>query len=305
MASEHFTAFLAGLHAPAGGTDGFPNTDAFFLLGDAERVAAEDILITRLAEDDGRAARALADIRCVRAVPALAERAMWSPSATMREVAVWAIAELNVDRSVPRLLDRLREGDVDARLQAVFDLGGHRDPESQDALETAAFTDPEPLVRGAALDTVFARLDLLMDAEPFHSMLDLVRRRLLSPLPSVRAEAETELRELLVKWAAGRPRRELGLVWRADSEEGPLRDFVRGVYGESQFDYTLLTGLSDRDHKWVEDVLLSELHHDPEAVRAVAILGIRRAVQPLRELLPVTEHVPAADIELALRQLDA
>jgi HEAT repeat protein len=305
MASEHFTAFLAGLDAPAGGTDEFPNTDAFFLLGDAERVAAEDILITRLAVDDRRAARALADIRCLRAVPALAERAMWSPSAPMREIAVWAMTELGVDRGLPALLGRLRDGDVDARLQAVVDLGGHRDRESQNALETAAFTDPEPVVRGAALDTLFARLDLLMDAEPFHSMLDFVRRRVLSPLPSVRAEAEVELRELFAKWAAGRPRRELGLVWRADSEEGPLGDFVRGIYGESQFDYTLLAGLSDQDRKWVEDVLLSELHHDPDAVRAVAILGIRRAVQPLRELLPVTEHVPAADIELALRQLGA
>lgn len=316
MASEHFTAFLAGLHAPVGSRDDldeFPNIGALFLLEDDERVVAEDILMARLAEDDGRAAKALADIRCTRAVPVLAERAMWSPSATMRDVAVWAIAELSVDRGVSALLDRLRDGDVDARLQAVFDLGERRDLEGRGALEVAAFTDPEPVVRGAALDTLFARLDLLLDAEPFHSMLDFVRRRALSPLPSVRAEAETELRELLDRWTAGQSRRQLGLTWRADSEEGPLRDFVRHVYGDSpaadmrqagrRFDYARLAGLTGRERKWVEDVLLSELHHDPDVVRAVALLGVRRAVQPLRELLPVTENVPVADIETALRQL--
>jgi hypothetical protein len=134
-------------------------------------------------------------------------------------------------------------------------------------------------------------------------MLDVIRRRVLSPLPSVRAEAETELRELLDRWMARRIRRELGLSWRADNEEGPLGDFVRSIYGESHFDYARLAGLTGRDRKWVEDVLLSELHHDPKAVQAVALLGVRRAVQPLRELLPITENVPVADIETALRKL--
>jgi hypothetical protein len=174
-------------------------------------------------------------------------------------------------------------------------------------VETAAFTDPELVVRSAALDTLFARLDLLLDAEPFHSMLDFVRRRALSPLPSVRAEAETELRELLDRWTGGQSRQQLGLTWRADSEEGPLWDFVRSVYGESpaagRFDYARLAGLTGWERKWIEDVLLSELHHEPDAVEAVALLGIRRAVQPLRELLPITEYVPVADIEIALRQL--
>jgi HEAT repeat protein len=142
---------------------------------------------------------------------------MWSSSATMRDVAAWAIAE----RSLPALLDRLRDGDVDARLQVVFDLGEHRDLEVRDAVETAAFTDPELVVRSAALNTLFARL----------------------------------------------------------------------------------AGLTGWERKWIEDVLLSELHHDPDAVEAVALLGIRRAVQPLRELLPTTEYVPVADIEIALRQL--
>jgi hypothetical protein len=38
-----------------------------------------------------------------------------------RDVAFWALAELSVDHSLPALLDRLRAGDVDARLQAALD----------------------------------------------------------------------------------------------------------------------------------------------------------------------------------------
>lgn len=266
---------------------------------------AEEILIARLAADDTRAARELAELRCARAIPVLAERAVWSASAAMRDVAYWALAELSVDRSLPAVLDRLRDGDVDARLQAVFDLGERYGREGQGALEAAVFTDPDPVVRSAALDTLFARLDLLMDAEPFHSVLDFVRRRALSPLPSVRAGAEAELRELIDRWTAGGARRELGLAWRADGEEGPLRDFVHSLYDESHFDYARLSGLTGQERKWVEDVLLSELHHDPEAVHAVAFLGIRRAIQPLRELLPIAENVPVTDIQIALRRLDA
>jgi hypothetical protein len=151
----------------------------------------------------------------------------------------------------------------------------------------------------------------------------------LSPLLSVRAEAETELRELLARWAAGDSRRQLGLAWRADRKAGPLKDFVRAVFGggpaeESrryqelkasgvppqdwprhlrEFDYARLAGLTGRERTWLEDVLLSRLHHDPDAVRAVALLGVRRAIEPLRELLPVTRTVPATDVEAALRQL--
>src|SRR4051794_4499379 len=98
MASEHFAAFLAGLHAPIASKDDldeFPNIGELFLLDDDERLVAEDILIAKLAQDDGRAAKALADIRCTRAVPALAERAMWSPTAAMRDIAAWAVAELS------------------------------------------------------------------------------------------------------------------------------------------------------------------------------------------------------------------
>jgi hypothetical protein len=333
MASEHFSAFLDGLHAPIRSKDDldeFPNIGALFLLDDDERIEAENILIGKLAEDDGRAATALADIGCTRAIPALAERAASAPSQTMRDHAAWAIAELSTDRSLPALLDQLRNGDVDARLQAVFDLSDHLDPQAEDAEEAAAFTDPEPVVRSAALDALFARRDLLLDAESFRSMLDFIHRRALSPLPSVRAEAEAELRELFARWAAGQSRRQLGLAWRADRKDGPLKDFVRSVFGESpveesrryqqlkesgasmadmrqppqRFDYARLAGLTGRERKWIEDVLLSRLDHDPDAVQALALLGIQRAIQPLRELLPITENVPAANIETALRQLE-
>jgi HEAT repeat protein len=247
----------------------------------------------------------------------------------MRDFAAQAIAELSADRSLPALLGRLRDGDANTRLQAVFDLGDHTGPQAEEAVETAAFTEQEPVVRAAALDALFARRGLLLDAESFRSRLDFIRRRVLSPLPSVRVEAEAELRELLARLAAGDSRRQLGLAWRADRKAGPLKDFVRAVFGGSpaeeslryqelkasgvpaqdwprhcrEFNYARLTGLTGRERTWLEDVLLSQLDQEPDAVRAVALLGVQRAIQPLRELLPITQTVPAADVEAALRQL--
>lgn len=323
--------FMEGLNAPVMSKDDldeFPNVSAVFLLDDGERVIAEDLLIDKLAEDDLRAVRPLVELRCARAVPALRERVATSPSARMRDLATWAVAELAVDRGLPAIVERLRTGDVDARLDAVSDLYDHDDPRAEQVLDTAAFTDPAGVVRNAALDMLFARRDILLDAESFRSTLDFVRRRMLSPLPAVRAEAEAELRHLFMRLAAGESRDQLGLTWRADREEGPLREFVLSKFGDDAvtegrryaewkasgrdiselrvtrppFDIRQLAGLRGWERKWVEDVLLSELHDGPGPVHAVAVLDVRRAIQPLRELRATTEH--PRDVENALRQLD-
>jgi HEAT repeat protein len=333
MVSEYFESFVAGLHAPIRSKDDmdeFPGIGALNLLDDDELRQAEDMLIAKLAEDDQRSIRPLVEIRCTRAIPAMAERAASSPYQWMRDLAEWGMAELRVDRGLPAVLERLRDDDVEVRLQAVFDLRAHVDLEAEQAEEMAAFTDPDPLIRSAALDALFGRRSLILDAESFRGNLDFVRRRMLSPLPSVRAEAEDELRDLLTLLAAGLTRQQLWLDWRADQEEGPLKEFVLAVFGmtpmaesrrylelkaaggdmtqlrptRQSFDYARLAGLAGRERKWVEDVLLSMLDDDVESVRAVGLLGVRRAIQPLRELLPITEKVPVAEIEAALRQLE-
>lgn len=303
---------------------------ALFLLEDDERVEAENILIDRLA-DDGRAAKALVDIRCTRAIPALAERAATSPSATMRDHAARAMAELDTDRGLSALRDRLHKGDVGARLRAVFDLSAHSDPRAEDAAETAAFTDPEPVVRSAALDALFARRGLLPDAESFRSMLDFIKRRALSPA-AVRTRGSRGRASGALRPVGGRDSHAGSWVWpgartarpgrsrsscAASSAKTPAAESRRNQQlkesGASmtdmheppqRFDYARLAGLTGRERKWIEDVLLSELHDDRDAVHAVALLGVQRAIQPLHELLPITEDVPAADIEAALRQLE-
>jgi hypothetical protein len=332
MALDDFTAFLEGLDAPIRSKDDldeFPNIGRVFLLQGSDLDLAADLLMDKLAEDDLRAVQPLVEIRCTRAIPAFAERAASSPSPTMRNRAAWAIEELSTDRGLPALVERLRGGDLDTRLQAVFDLNDLDDPAADRAAETAAFTDPDPLIRNAALDVLLAKRGLFLDDEPFRSMLDFVRRRMLSPLPTVRAEAEAELRHLLARWAAGESREQLGLARRADQEEGTLKEFVLSKFGDTPVEESRryqewqtsgadiselrrprppvhlarLAGLTGWERKWLEDVLLSELHREREAVAAVAQLGVRRAVQPLRELLTIDSEVPVADVENALRHL--
>jgi hypothetical protein len=334
MASEYFEDFVAGLHAPIRSKDDldeFPHIGALHLLDDDELHMAEDMLIAKLAEDDVRAVQPLVDILCTRAVPALAERAESSRSERMRNAATWGVAELGVDRSLPALLDRLGDSDVGVRQQVVFDLGDDPDPRAEEALENTAFTDSAGVVRSSALTKLFARRGFLLDQESFRSMLDFVERRALSPLPSVRAEAEAELRDLFARQAAGQSREQMGLDWRADREEGPLKDFVLAKFGDTPVaesrryqeliesgvppeqwdrpvrppvDYAALSELTGRERKWLEDVVLSRLHDDPEAVSEAVLIGVRRAIRPLRELLPITENVPVEEIEAALRQLE-
>src|SRR5262245_52217580 len=200
MVSGFFEAFVAGLHAPIMSKDGldeFPGSGGLPLLADYELGLAEDMLIAKLAEDDVRAVQPLVEMRLTGAIPALTERAASSPSPRMRDLAERAVAELRVDRGLPALLARLHDDDGEVRQQAVFDLAAHTDPAAEEAVEWVAFHDPEGVVRNSAMTGLFARRGLILDAESFRGVLDFVNRRALSPLPSVRAEAEAELRELL------------------------------------------------------------------------------------------------------------
>src|SRR5262245_44631950 len=134
MVSGFFEAFAAGLDAPVrskNDLDEFPGIGGLPLLDDYELGLAEEMLIAKLGEDDIRAVRPLVEMRSTRAIPALAERAASSPWQRMRDAAEWGVAELRVDRSLPALLERLRDNDVGVRQQAVFDLAAHADPAAE------------------------------------------------------------------------------------------------------------------------------------------------------------------------------
>ncbi|MFL6123809.1 hypothetical protein [Actinophytocola sp.] len=72
--SAAFERFLAGVTAPVRLTrdsiEEIPHVGAIFDLVGEERIEAEDILIAKLATGDGRAAGALVEACCFRAVPA-------------------------------------------------------------------------------------------------------------------------------------------------------------------------------------------------------------------------------------------
>lgn len=303
MASEHFEAFVAGVNAPIRSKDDvdqFPNLDAVLLLDDEERTAVEDILMAKLAEDDGRAASALAEIRCTRAIPALEQRLAVTSFPMVRESITAALRELRTER------DSLHGGAVRARLERVWNLAGDARPSAQAALETAAFTELSGIVQSAALDALLARRELILYDVPYRSVLRYVTSRACSSLPSVRTEALGELRQLFDRLAAGETPEQLGLTWSADRGSPPLRDFVSyldGSHPRVRYPYEELAGLAGQERRWVEDVLLSQLPSSIEDVRAVALLGIRRAVEPLRELIPIAEYLPVGEIEAALDQL--
>ncbi|MFD1052126.1 hypothetical protein ACFQ1S_44415, partial [Kibdelosporangium lantanae] len=71
--SAAFERFLAGVTTPVtlsrDAMDEIPGVEAIFDLDGEEREEAEDILIAKLATGDGRAATALAEAYCVRAIP--------------------------------------------------------------------------------------------------------------------------------------------------------------------------------------------------------------------------------------------
>src|SRR5262245_10534246 len=74
--SRWFTEFVDGVRAPMtwANIDQYDGLAAFSQLTGDERREAEDVLIERLEHNDGRAARALADLGCTRAIEPLRER---------------------------------------------------------------------------------------------------------------------------------------------------------------------------------------------------------------------------------------
>lgn len=71
-------------------------------------------------------------------------------------------------------------------------------------------------------------------------------------------------------------------------------------------DYALdgLAELTGRERLLVDNLLLLYLHLDPGAARAATRLGVRRAIERLRELLSsADEEAVAADARSALRVL--
>jgi hypothetical protein len=290
----------------------------------AERALIEDLLISRLARDDGRAADALATLGTQRARPALLARLAPDVPALMRLAAARALRELGeragdatseaadaagADATGEAAVAEVLRGGaaVHERLSALSALSLWRGAAAERAV-AAALEDDDALVRSAATRQLIERRGLGAHVEGFRDRLGLLQNRMASPLPGVRAAARAELDEIFAGYAAGASAEALGLTWRADERVEPLRSFTASLRSAAppwQHAYALagVAELPERERRWVEDCLWHWLPSDPRAARALAHLRVRRAAQPLREALALAPPEVAAAIEEALRQL--
>ncbi|SEF24445.1 HEAT repeat-containing protein [Amycolatopsis pretoriensis] len=301
--SAAFERFLAGVTAPVtrDSLDEIPDIGALFDLVGQERLEAEDILVAKLATGDGRAAAALADAGCFRAVPALVEATLEAVPAATRVAAARALLELGDLSGEPALVRLLRThaGSGYDRGAAVRLLAEFPDPDREVLYEVLS-ADPDPTARSEAVDVLLTLVGLGDDEVLWGDVLKSVGGRLLSPLTTVQTEALAELRAIVARWEAGEPIEDL--TWRCDSEAvHRLVDELDSA--EPNLGTRGLATLTGRDRTLAENLVLLRLHADRRAVRAAGALGVRRAVEPLRELLGTAEGPARAEIESVLATL--
>ena len=313
MPSAQFDRFVATVNAPIrfrrDDIDGFAIGIGLHLLAGPERIQAEDTLIGKLGTDDGRLAGALAEVGCTRAIPALAERASASASPAMRVAAARALLALGDDSGRAALADLLRTGAGDRhdRAAAITLLAEFPDPDLDLLWDTAA-ADPHDSARSSATAALISLHGLAEYNTSYRDVLGGIHARMFSPLRSVREDAMTDLRTVVARTAAGDTPRQLGLTWQADDQTEPVRTFIDSIHNHhppwaQSYAIDGLAALPGPGPRWVEDMLLGLLHRDPRAAHAAATLHLRRAIEPLRELLRTAEGDIAAHATAALRQL--
>ncbi|WP_329044961.1 HEAT repeat domain-containing protein [Amycolatopsis sp. NBC_01488] len=303
--SAAFERFLAGVTAPVTSArdslDEIPDVGAIFDLVGEERAEAEDILIAKLATGDGRAAAALADAGCFRAIPALVEATSEAAPPATRVAAARALLQLDDLSGEPAMVRLLRThaGSGYDRGAAVRLLAEFPAPDRELLYEVLA-ADPDPTARSEATDALLTLVGLDDDELRWGDVLKSVSGRLLSSLTTVQAEAMAELREIVTRWEAGEPSEDL--AWRCDSEA--VRRFVDSIdSAEPDLRTPGLETLTGRERTLVENLVLLRLHADRRAVRAAGTLGVHRAVEPLRELLATAEGPARTEIEAVLATL--
>jgi len=307
--SAAFRRFVAAVNTPVtlsrDSLDELPGVGVIHDLDAEERVEAENVLIAKLADNDGRVATALADIGCERAIPALVQATTEAAAPTMRVFAARALLRLGDHSGRDALTRMLRTHDGSAidRGSAARLLADFPDPDREILLE-AASTEPDSLAGTQATRALLTVAGLDGEDTRWGEVLLSISGRLRSTLPSVRAEAADELRAVLAKWDAGETAEELGLTWRADKQDKVLGRFITSINGpEPEFGVDGLDELTGRERTLVENRVLLRLHVDRRAVRAAGRLKVRRAIEPLRELLGSAEGEERDEIKSVLDSL--
>jgi hypothetical protein len=311
--SSMFTEFVWALHAPTYEGSGrdiveVPRyLDRLHQLRGEEAVTAEDVLISALSTNNPRAASALADLACVRAVPALVEATSERATPLMRVAAAKALLHLGNTAGGPALVDILRthDGDQEVRDDAANLLARFPHPDTDFLLEVAC-TDPDCRVRSSTFDAVLTAHGLADEGTRRGTVLFSIAGRLLSSLRAIRHEAHTELRTILRRWEAGATAEDLGLTWRWHiGERDEAVEQLVDCFEDDQPDWPIdgLVGRTGRERTLVENLVLLRLDKDHRAVRAAGALGVRRAVQPLQELLDTTTGPHRTEIQAVIASL--
>lgn len=307
--SKGFQRFVDSVRAPMAWTqtDAYSGADALHLLEGEERAEAEDILFERLTHNDGRAACALADMGSPRAIEPLRDRLARSVPSLMRVAAALALHRLGDDAGRDAAIDVLRTGDRFAQMSAVSVLGLLGGAEVEQALEQASDA-ADADVRSAAAGALIKLHGLEEFDRTYQDRLGLVQNRLSSPLAAVRADALAELRDIFDRHRRGEPPAQLGLTWRADDEHEPLRGFSESLRSREppwrdDLAVDVAASLTGQARTWAEDCLWHFLPTDPRAARALARLGVTRAIGPLREVLQTASGPVAVEAAAALWKL--
>lgn len=307
--SKWFQKFVDSVRAPMtfGNIDAYSGVGALHLLEGEERTEAEDILFERLTHNDGRAAYALADMRSTRAIEPLRDRLLAPVPPLMRVAAALALHQLGDDTGRAAAIEVLRTGDSFEQMSAVSMLGLLGGAEVEHALEHA-FDASDSGVRSAAAGTLITLHGLQEFNRTYQDRLGLLQNRLSSPLAAVRADALAELHDILERHRRGETPAQLGLTWRADDEHEPLLRFSESLRSreppwQDDFAVDVAASLTGQARTWAEDCLWHFLPTDPRAARALARLGVKRAIAPLREVLQTAVGPVAVEAAAALWKL--
>lgn len=163
--SSAFRRFLSGVNAPVtlsrDSMDEIPHIGALYELDGDERIEAEDILIAKLATNDGRAATALANADCFRAIPALVRATSDAAAPTMRVFAARALLRLGNHSGRGALVRMMRahDGSGTDRGSAVRLLAEFPDPDKE-LLILSASTDPDATARSEAIHALLTIVGL-------------------------------------------------------------------------------------------------------------------------------------------------
>jgi hypothetical protein len=303
--SSTFKHFLQAMNNPTYSGSGRDTVDVYVhldrlrLLRGRELAAAEDILIAKLPENDLRAAETLAEVKCVRAIPALIRATSQQAIPRIRVIAARALLHMHNTSGRQSLIEILRanDGDGEVRSDAADLLAQFPRPDTDFLLEVAC-TDPDESVRSSAFDALLTAYGLADEHTRYGEVLFSIAGRLLSTLRAVRHEAHIELGTILAGWNAGATEEELGLTWHSSERDEHFERLVDS-FEDNQPEWPI-DGLRDRtgrERTLVENIVLLRLDKDHRAVRAARALGVRRAAEPLRELLNNTTEPVRTEIE--------